>query len=515
MICGRVVNYSIGMNKNLPEPALRSSWLYGLLVAAGYLALALIHWRHSWTAVSQGYAFPDLGGSRESSPLLEVGQTISICWLYVLYLLALINWERRGFSAREIIAIGVLPGLFAFGALPANSTDILAYTGQGRIAAVHGANPYLHTYSEFADSFSPFMEWDITMPYGPVMLPPFIVAGWVSAYSVLGAIFTLKLIWLATHIANCFLIYRILQSRRSDSAFGPAFGFFLYGLNPLALLELVANGHNDGLLIFFCLSAIYALQRRWHGFALWLALLSALLKLPGVFILLSVAVYLMWRREWRGLKLGLLGCATSLLILKVTLFPTTESWLSMTNTGAYSQNSLHHLLISAVQEIGSRLGVAIDYDTIYLADRRLFSALFIGFCLWRWSRLRSLSCFTRELAYIFSALLIGLAAWFFPWYVTWLLPFAALTDSARLRWAIVVFSWTALALYAFPDFIVTEAPLHGLWAALRISVAHIPPLVLLARSIRQEDRLDRDRLKEAASCEDLIKTKLSSPTTKL
>ena len=468
--------------KYLPAKTFGSSWFYGLLVATGYLALSLIHWRHSWAPLSQGYAFPDLGASRESSALLEGGQTISLVFLYILYLLALINWERRGFSLREIIAIGVLPGLLAFSALPANSTDILAYTGQGRIVAIHGANPYLHTYSEFADSFLPLVEWDITMPYGPVMLPVFILAGWVSAYSVLGAVFTLKLIWLATHIANCFLIYRILQSRGSN----PAFGVFLYGLNPLALLELVANGHNDGLLIFFGLSAIYALQRRWSGFALWLALLSALVKLPGVFILMSVAVYLAWRREWRGLTLGSLGCGASLLILKVTLFPTIESLSSMTNAAAYSQNSLHHFLIGAIDEIGRRLGMAIDYDAIYLADRRLFSALFIGFCLWQWLRLRSLSGLIRELAYIFSALLIGLAAWFFPWYVSWLLPLAALTDSERLRWAIVVFSWTALALYAFPDFIVTEAPLHKVWAALRIAIAHIPPLVLLSRAFRWE-----------------------------
>ncbi|MBO0724033.1 MAG: hypothetical protein J2P52_00410 [Blastocatellia bacterium] len=31
-----------------------------------------------------------------------------------------------------------------------------------------------------------------------------------------------------------------------------------------------------------------------------MALLSALVKLPGVIILASIAVYLAWRREWRG-----------------------------------------------------------------------------------------------------------------------------------------------------------------------------------------------------------------------
>lgn len=482
------------MNKNLTASVLRLSWFYGLLMASGYVALALVHWRHSRAPLSEGYPFPDLGDSRGASPLLEGCHTMSLCWLYGLYLLALINWERRRFNVREIIAMGVLPGLLAFGALPANSTDILGYIGLGRIAGVYGANPYLHTYSEFVDSFSPFVEWDITMPYGPAPLPVFILAGWVSEYSVLGAIFTLKLIWLATHCVNCLLIYRILRSWRLDAAFG----LFLYGLNPLALLELVANGHNDGLLIFFGLSSIHALQRKRYGGALWLALLSALVKLPGVFILSSVAVYLLWRREWRGLSHGLLGGAALLLILKATLFPTTASLLSLTNAGSYTQNSLHHLLIGAAQEIGWRFGMAINYDTIYLADRRVFSMLFIGFCLWRWWRLRSLSglsVLTRELAYIFSALLIGQAAWFFPWYVTWLVPLAALTHSAQLRWAIVVFSWTALALYAFPNFIVTEAPLHGLWAALRIAVAHIPPLVLLIRAFRPDAERDQGRLK--------------------
>src|SRR5262249_61094209 len=159
-------------------------------------------------------------------------------------------------------------------------------------------------------------------------------AGLVSAHSALAAFFTLKLIWLAVHGANCFLIYRILQSRRCGLSFDPALGLFLFALNPLALLELVGNGHNDGLLIFFCLSAIYALQRQCHGVALWLALLSALVKLPGVLILASVAVYLMWRREVRRTKVGVVGCAPALLGLKGALFSTKESLLGLAHTGS-------------------------------------------------------------------------------------------------------------------------------------------------------------------------------------
>lgn len=454
----------------------RSNWFYCLLLWLGYLALALIHWWHSWQPLSQWRVFADLGDSRASNPVIEICQTLTLLYLFALYLLCLINWKRWRFSVREFAVISIPSGILAWSALPANSTDILAYIGLGRIAAIYGANPYLHTYSEYADYYSNFVEWDITMPYGPVVLPLFILAGWVSQHSVLAAIFVLKLIWLLTHYFNCFLLCRILKAWRLE----PAYGLFLFGLNPLVLLELVANGHNDGLMFFFGLLSIFALQRQWRSAAVWLALLSALVKLPGVFFLLAIMAYLVRRREWRGLGQGLLVSATLLLALKVTLFPSIESMTSMANTGSYTKNSLHELLIVMADKIGSQLGAPMDYERLYSIDRRVFSTLFLCFCLWRLWRIRDLNSLAPELAYIFLGLLIGYATWFFPWYVTWLIPLAALTESLRLRWAIIIFSWTALALYAFPNFVVEQAPLHWLWATLRIVIVHLTPLVLLS-----------------------------------
>jgi alpha-1,6-mannosyltransferase len=492
------------VKKLRPDFVFSSYRRYGLMMALGYTVLIWVHWRNSWDYVSQGYPFPDLGGSRKAIPYLEVCQTMALCGLYGLYLTPLIYWDRWKFRAREIIAIGVPVGLLALAALPANSTDILGYIGFGRLAGVHGANPYLHTYSEFADFFYPLVEWDITMPYGPALLPILMLAGWVSQHIVLGAVFTLKAIWLGVHVANCALIYKILRSWRMD----PTFGLFLYGLNPLALLELVANGHNDGLLIFFGLASIYAIQSRWFGAALWLSLLAALVKLPGAFIFLSVVIYLIWRRKWRGLIYGSLGGVALLLPLKVTLFPTTASLLSLTNVGSYTQNSFHHLFIRLAHEITRHFGIAIGHETIFRIDRRLFTSLLGGFCLWRWWKLRNLNGLIRELAYIFAALLIGQAAWFFPWYVTWLIPLAALIDSAQLRWAIIAYAWSSLAIYAFPYFVVAEAPMHELWSAIRISIAHAPPLVLLTRAFWADAHRAQMKVAGATSGEDSTNWKL-------
>lgn len=407
---------------------------------------------------------------------------MALACLFGLYFFCLFNWERMQFTAREVIGIGFLQGVIAWIALPANSTDIFGYIGLGRIAGIYGANPYTHTYSEFADLYSPYIEWNITMPYGPALLPVIMGAGWLSQHGVLLSVFSLKFIWLLTHCLNCRLLYQLLKAWGQS----PVFGLFVFGLNPLLLLEQIANGHNDGALILFGLLAIWALQRRWHAAAILLALLSALVKLPGIFFFLAVLIYLWRKRDWRALAQGLLGSAVLLIALKFTLFPTKDALLSLTNVGNYTKNSLHTFLIVPALKLSIQQGWSFGYETLYAIDRRIFSGLFLAFCAWRCWRIRELQSLVQEVAFLFMGLLIGYAAWFFPWYAAWLVPLAALTESVQLRWAILVFSWTSLALYAFPHNLIELSSLHWLWMGLRISIAHLIPLVFVFQALKRE-----------------------------
>src|SRR5689334_16559978 len=161
--------------------------------------------------LSQGHTFPDLGDSSVANPLHEVFQIIALLFLFGLYVYCLLNWERLQFTAREVVGLVIAQGLIAWIALPANSTDIFGYIGLGRIAGIYGANPYVHTYSEFADFYFAYVEWDITMPYGPVLLPVFMLGGWIAQHSVLAAVFALKVIWLVVHGVNCRLVYLLLN----------------------------------------------------------------------------------------------------------------------------------------------------------------------------------------------------------------------------------------------------------------------------------------------------------------
>src|SRR5262245_3998736 len=112
---------------NLTSLAVESSILgspriFGLFLAIGYLTLSIIHWQHSWGALSQGFVFADLGDSQAASPLLEICQTVTLSFLFALYLTRLFYWDRWKVTPRQICWLIVVGSLLAWSALPANST---------------------------------------------------------------------------------------------------------------------------------------------------------------------------------------------------------------------------------------------------------------------------------------------------------------------------------------------------------------------------------------------------------
>jgi len=112
-----------------------------------------------------------------------------------------------------------------------------------------------------------------------------------------------------------------------------------------------------------------------------------------------------------------------------------------------------------------------EYDDLFKVDRLIFSALFIVVCARRFASIRDVVSLIRELALVLLALLLGYASSLYPWYVAWLLPMAALTDSAPLRRTILAFSVSVFALYAFPYAMLEESPHRMVWRGMRLVAA--------------------------------------------
>jgi alpha-1,6-mannosyltransferase len=442
------------------------------LSAPAYAALFFIHLRNSLASLTAGRVPPDLGYGADASPALQFLQILCLGYLFLIYGLTLWNWRRLHanprFPARSVAAIA----LMAWSLLPANSSDVLDYIGFGRLAAVYHVSPYLDTYSEFTDHFAPYVTWDDPMPYGPVVLPVFAIAGVIAEHHVLFAIYLIKFAWLIIHVLNAWLIYSIAQSLVPD----PGYAAFLFAFNPLILLEQIGNAHNDGLLILFGLLAMLALQRSRDALAVPLALLSALVKMSGVFWFAAVVALLIRHRRWQSLVRGI-GSSLAGLAILFMFVPGFASLLTVMKTQAqYSEDSLHTLLIDRAAALGRLLNGTWGYDEFFRTDRLIFSVLFIGVCLWRFTLIRDLVSLIRQLGCLLLVLLLGYAASVYPWYTAWLLPIAALTDSAQLRRTIVVFSAASLALYAFPYSLLDEPSGVSVWLTVRLGLAFIVPI---------------------------------------
>jgi len=146
-----------------------------------------------------------------------------------------------------------------------------------------------------------------------------------------------------------------------------------------------------------------------------------------------------------------------------------------------TQNSLHTWLIDVVKIFSQKLRIEASYPSLLAMDRKISTVLFALFCLWRLGRIRDFGRLRGEMALVLLVLLIGYTEWFFPWYATWLLPFAALTESRPLQRVIIVYSATVLALDTWPYFAASSSALPGGWGALGLAIAQGIPLALMIR----------------------------------
>lgn len=216
---------------------------------------------------------------------------IGLLLVFSVIYLKIIKNDKQIFKNKKHIMVFIFIISFIFMMiLPFLSSDIYYYIGDSWLASKYGENPYYTSVKDLQNSgindeiLNNTGYWkNTTSVYGPLWnsIAKLLVS--LSFGKVTIALFIFKIASLLIHVLNSYIIYKITKSNKY---------MLLYGLNPLVLIELLSNVHNDIYLILFTLLAIYFLIRKKNiYFTMIFLALSISIKYSTVLLVPFILIY--------------------------------------------------------------------------------------------------------------------------------------------------------------------------------------------------------------------------------
>lgn len=331
--------------------------------------------------------------------------------------------------------------LFAITLAPAHptySSDIFHYVATARVDFAHGANPHTTSPESFPDD--PLMQlsgWKwLPSPYGAAwsLLSALPYAAPDGAATATGAVISFKALSILCLIGATAGVALAAETLRPGSGVRAA---LLFGWNPLVLIHLAADGHNDAAMLCALAWGLVALTAGHRGAALALFAAACLIKPAAGIAALTLLIVMLRGREWRAVAGGLAVALLLAFLCYWRYWAGAETFRAMLDEGRYFTNTpaslLQRLLEPSLGGDPARLivgGVArlLLLLAIVLAARRSDG---------------SPASVVVALAGVYLLAVIPLATWYQPWYATWPLLFVAVAAVHDKRWV-----WGAAALTA-------------------------------------------------------------------
>jgi Glycosyltransferase family 87 len=433
----------LGRPSSTRKPSVRA-WLSARVGWAGLvgllstgLVIAVSAGRTGWLLPPSSRPVPgSLAGVFGRSGIdLELGGLIAVLMLmFVSYVAAI--WGADRLSPRAVlIAVAGLNAVLLL-APPLFSTDVFSYMAYGRIGAMYGANPYLHGPNASAvDPAYTFIaaRWVATPTvYGPLftamsyVLAPLNVGLNVLAYKVIAA---------ASSLAMVVVVWKASRVRGVN----PVRAVVLVGLNPVIVVYGVGGGHNDLLMLALLLTGVYVLLRNNGQASGALIVAATAVKLTAGILLPFVFAHNARGRGGRGLRAVLVGVAAAAVLggaLSFVFFGSGPFHLASTLEQVQHRGGLNSfsgllLRLFGLGHLGGPVGLVLQVA--------------FAICV-AWLVLR---VWRGELDWITgagwaTAALLVTAGLLLPWYVGWLVPFAALSTDRRLAVTAVVLTGVGL-----------------------------------------------------------------------
>ena len=417
------------------------------------------------------------------------------------FLVLLRETWRGSVSLRTVLLLSVLANVAVVATVPLLfSRDVYSYSFYGRIAAVYGENPYVHTPVEFGDDelwslIGP--KWaDTPAVYGPafttisvgIARPIGTAAGQVTAYR-----------WLAG-LASLATIATIAAAAKRVRPGRATFAVAAFGLNPVLLFHAVASGHND-VLVALAISAGFLLLVADRTLAAVAVLaLGALIKATVVLPVVLVIVWCVARASRRDRVRTLAahaGLAVAIgLAFAVPYLQADDPTLGMLELAGHEGWLAPSVMVGRIFEL-------LSFGTLGWLARVAFAAVLVVtfVALARDVGRRAAAGEPTEaigaaLGWSLVALML-LGPILLPWYVTWALPVAWLLPRAPRTTLIVAGAALALAQWSTEPLRHPDAFGLNLWIGHWIVTPAMLVLVIWCLVDLRRRVIDRRPLHEA------------------
>ena len=347
--------------------------------------------------------------------------------LTIFYFLIVKNRDKLFKNNKQIyIYIAIISLIFVM-VIPFLSSDVFYYLGVGRLDGQYGQNPYYVTIQEFVESGdnSQYLEEDTvlakgyendwgntTVVYGPVWTFICKIVAGITFGNIDIALLGLKLLNVAIHIINCYLIYKLTGKRLF---------VLLYGLNPYMFIEGIANVHNDIYVVAFIFVSLYFLLKKKNVIVsiVFLALATAIKYFAILLLPFIIIYYFRDKKPLERLKKCFLYGMLFIFVVAITYLLYIQD-IQVLNGIITQQEKFAKNFYIILMEYFDIPNLVSSVNSVFLTS---FIIIYFFTCLTLlYKKQIKFREEARKIEYFLIAFLFLLITNFQPWYIMWLFP---------------------------------------------------------------------------------------------
>lgn len=307
--------------------------------------------------------------------------------------------------------------------LPATSGDLYHYILQGKVLSHYGENPFTFSAGELKHDVFHLFVYPVNIGYPTVYGPVFVLLSSVLTFLFgnffIVSLYAFKAIFILLHLANVFLIYRIIQKIQPKLS---GMAAVLYAWNPFIIFETAQNGHNDSVMIFFILLSVHLYVQKKYIWVMPALLLAAMSKYIALMLLPLFGVFLLRNKDRIKPAIYARSFVVGCLLVVFTYAPfwqgvkTFEGFLSITKI------SHANTIMSAVVSFFTKAHPDIFRNYLLIAFLSVYALLLV-----RTYQRPQLPELMKASLWAFFWYLAIASTWLMTWYFLWPLPFAFLS----------------------------------------------------------------------------------------